>query len=74
MDDWKSQAAYLLTMDGTAVSWRALKLDETLLSTTEAEYCAASDAAAEAKGLVNLLKEIKYNQNLHQQQGCSRNH
>ena len=29
-------------------------------STTEAEYCAASDAAAEAKGMVNLLKELEY--------------
>ena len=28
--------------------------------TTEAEYCAASDAAAEAKGLTNLLEELDY--------------
>ena len=30
------------------------------LSTPEAEYCAASDAAAEARGLSNLLTELGY--------------
>ena len=33
-------------------------------STTEAEYCAASDAAAEAKELTNLLEELNYKPDL----------
>ena len=33
-------------------------------STTEAEYCAASEAAAEARGLSNLLTEFGYEPNL----------
>ena len=35
-------------------------MDSVSRSTTEAEYCAASDAAAEAKGLINLLEELDY--------------
>ena len=50
----------MFTMGGTAVSWKSWKLGEVSRSTTEAEYCAASDAAAEAKGLMNLLEELDY--------------
>ena len=51
-------------MGGTAVSWRSWKLGEVSRSTTEAEYCAASDAAAEAKRLVNLLVKLNYKPDL----------
>ena len=37
VDDRKSQAAYVFTMGGTAVSWRSWKLGEVPRSTTEAE-------------------------------------
>ena len=50
----------MFTVGGTAVGWRSWKLGEVSRSTAEVEYCAASDAAAEAKGLVNLLVELNY--------------
>ena len=42
------------------MSWTSWKLGEVSRSTMKADYCAASDAAAEAKGLVNLLVEVNY--------------
>ena len=48
----------VFTMGRTAVSWKSWKLREVSRSTTEAQYCAASDAATDAKGLVNLLVEL----------------
>ena len=62
VDDKRFQAAYVFTMGGTAVSWKSWKLGEVSRSTTE--YSAASDAAAEAKGLVNLLAELNYKSDL----------
>ena len=60
IDDRRSQAAYVFTMGGTALSWKSWKIGEVSRSTTKAEYCAASDAAAEARGLSNLLTELGY--------------
>ena len=60
VDDRKPQAAYVLTVGGTAVSWRSWKLGEVSRSTKETEYCAASYSAAEANGLVNLPKDFEY--------------
>ena len=54
LDDRCSQAA----MGGTAMSWKSWKIKEVSRSTTEAEYCAASDAAAEERGLSNPMFEI----------------
>ena len=42
------------------MSWKSWKIGEVPRSTIEAEYCAASDAAAEARGLSNLLTELGY--------------
>ena len=64
VDDRRSQAAYMFTMGGTTVRWKSWKLGEVSRSTTEAEYCAAADAAAEAKGPVNLLVELNYKPDL----------
>ena len=60
MDDRKSQAACVFTMGATDVSWKSRKLSTVSRPTIEAEYCAASDAAAEAQGLMNLLQELTY--------------
>ena len=48
IDDRRSQAAVVFTRGGTAVSWKSWKIGEISWYTMEAEYCAASDAAAEA--------------------------
>ena len=58
IDDRRPQAAFVFTMGGTAVSWKSWKIGEVSRSTTEAEYCVASDIAAEARGLSNLLMEL----------------
>ena len=60
VDDKKSHAAFVFTMGGAAVSWRSWKIGDVSRSSTEAEYCAASDAAAEARGLSSLLRELEY--------------
>ena len=60
LDDTRAQATFVFTMGGTAVSWKSGKIGEVSRSTTEAEYCAASDAAAEARGLSNILTKLGY--------------
>ena len=47
-------------MGDTAVSWRSYKLSDVSRSTPEAEYCACSDTAAEARDLTNLLTELGF--------------
>src|SRR3954462_14671478 len=47
-DDSKSQSGYVFLMNGATVSWRSSKQPVVARSSTEAEYIAASEAAAEA--------------------------
>ena len=56
INDTRSQAAYVLTMGGTALRWKSWKIGEVSRSSTEAEYCAASDAAAEARGFLTYSR------------------
>ena len=59
IDSRRSTTGYFYTLGGTAISW-ASKLQQTVaLSTTEAEYMAATQAAKEALWLKKLLKDLK---------------
>jgi hypothetical protein len=50
-DTRRSTSGYLFTVGGTAVSWASKKQAAVALSSTEAEYVAASEAAKEAAWL-----------------------
>ena len=59
IDSRRSTTGYVYKLGGTAISW-ASKLQQTVaLSTTEAEYMAATQAAKEALWLKKLLKDLK---------------
>eukprot|EP00253_Pinus_taeda_P029468 PITA_29468 len=59
LDKRRSTTCYVFTFEGATISWMS-KLQETVaLSTTEAEYIAASDASKEAIWLKRLLDEIR---------------
>jgi len=59
-DSGKSTGGFMILMNGAPVSWRS-KLQSTVsLSTTEAEYTAAMEAAKEMKWMRNLLLELGY--------------
>ncbi|GJV52942.1 zinc finger, CCHC-type containing protein [Tanacetum coccineum] len=47
-DDIKSQTGYVFVLNGGAVDWKSSKQSTTEMSTTEAEYFAASEASMEA--------------------------
>ena len=58
LDKRRSTTGYVFTLAGGAISWMS-KLQKTVqLSTTEAEYIAASNASEEAIWLNGLLDEI----------------
>ncbi|KAJ9542108.1 LOW QUALITY PROTEIN: hypothetical protein OSB04_028614 [Centaurea solstitialis] len=54
-----SDARYVFTLNGGAISWKSSKQDTIANSTTEAEYIAASDAAKEAVWLRNFLSDLR---------------
>ena len=49
-DDSRSQSGYVFVMNGWAVSWKSSKQDTVSVSTTEAEYISASEAAKKRFG------------------------
>jgi len=51
-------SGYVFVVDGGAVSWSSKKQELVTLSTTEAEYVAATHAAKEAVWLCSLISEI----------------
>ena len=60
-DNRRSTTGYVIFLMGTAIAWKSKAQDHVTLSVTEAEYCALSEAAKEAKFILNLLKfmEVK---------------
>jgi len=58
VDNRKSTGGYVFLLTGGAVSWRSKQQNSVARSTTEAEYIAASDAAAEVVWAHRLLKEL----------------
>jgi hypothetical protein len=61
-DDSKSTSGYIFMLAGAAVSWKSKKQSLVALSSTEAEYVAATEAAKEAIWLRGLLEELGYAQ------------
>ncbi|KAF1327473.1 Integrase catalytic core protein, partial [Globisporangium splendens] len=55
----KSTTGFVFTLSGGAVSWTSRRQTITAQSTAEAEYVAACEACMEGKTLLNLLREIK---------------
>ncbi|RFU31063.1 hypothetical protein B7463_g5291, partial [Scytalidium lignicola] len=57
----RSTIGYLFFLGGGPISWRCQRLPCVTLSTTEAEYCALSEASREAIWLARLLSELQVN-------------
>ena len=58
-DTRKSTTAYVYTWAGNCISWKSQQQSVVALSSTEAEYIAATEAAKEAIWLTGLLNEIQ---------------
>ncbi|KAJ9542072.1 LOW QUALITY PROTEIN: hypothetical protein OSB04_028578 [Centaurea solstitialis] len=54
-----SDARYVFTLNGGAISWKSSKQDTIADSTTEAQYIATSDAAKEAVWQRNFLSDLR---------------
>jgi hypothetical protein len=59
LDDRRSTTGYIFMFCGGPISWRSRKQRTVALSTTEAEYMAATDAVQEAIALRQLLEELQ---------------
>ena len=58
IDNRKSQTGWIFIYNGGAISWRSVQQNCVALSTPEAEYMAASDAAKEGRSLLKLANNI----------------
>ena len=64
MDNQRSTTGWIYTFAGCAISWRSILQDCTSISTTEAEYVAASEACKEAIWLTRLVGDFGLEQEL----------
>ena len=62
MKDSQSTSSYVFMMSGGAVAWSSHKQPIVTLSTTEAEFVAASACACQAIWMRMILKEIGHSQ------------
>ena len=62
-DTRRSHTGYILMMNGGPISWKSRRQDNVSLSTSEAEFVAASQAGQEALYLRETLKDFGYQQN-----------
>ena len=62
MDNRRSRTGYVTMFNGGAVSWKTRLQDRVGISSTEAEYYAASEAFGEAKWFRMLLAELNLQQ------------
>ena len=61
-DDYKSTSGYVFLVGDGAITWRSKKQTTTVLSSTEAEYVALSEAGQETCWLRNLYDKLGYTQ------------
>ncbi|GKU94475.1 hypothetical protein SLEP1_g7971 [Rubroshorea leprosula] len=61
LDDRKSTSSYVFIMGTTAISWTSRKQSIVTLSTTEAEFVAATTCACQAICLRKVLEELQSN-------------
>jgi hypothetical protein len=61
-DTRRSHAAYIIMMNGGPISWKSRRQDSVALSTSEAEYMAASEVGKEILYLRSILRDVGYAQ------------
>ncbi|WP_036768046.1 Ty1/Copia family ribonuclease HI, partial [Plesiomonas shigelloides] len=66
VDSRKSTSGYLITLAGGAVSWKSTLQKCVALSTTEAEFIAATEACKELLWLKKFLCELGFQQEKYQ--------
>ena len=66
VDSRKSTSSYLITFAGGAVSWQSKLQKCVALSTTEAEFIAATEACKELLWMKKFLKELGLQQDKYQ--------
>ena len=62
LDDRRSMTDYVFTLGGGPICWKSTLQSTVALSTTEAEYMAAAEAAKEALWVKGLVKELGVDQ------------
>ena len=62
LDSRRSHTGYVLMMSGGAISWKSRRQDCVSLSTSEAEYVAASQCGQEALYLREILRDFGFTQ------------
>lgn len=58
MNDRKSTSGYVFLLNGSAICWSSRKQDIVALSSTEAEYVAATSAACHSVWLMGILRDL----------------
>jgi hypothetical protein len=58
LDDRRSTTSYVFTLAGGLICWKSMIQSTVAMSTTEAEYMTAAEAAKEALWLTGLVKEL----------------
>lgn len=58
-DKWRSTSAFVMTLGGNCINWKAQLQPVVALSTTEAGYMALTEGFKEAIWLQGLLGELK---------------
>ena len=64
VDDRKSTSGFIFQLGQSTISWSSKKQNCVALSSTEAEFVAASYASQECTWLIQLLKDFELNQKL----------